>query len=251
MSTMPKPFIHKACCTLPPVVSSYTPRGATVRVGQDMNCYAVGRADATRAIVIIYDIFGLHPATKQTADLLAQGLDARVVMPDLFLGKPWPLSNFPPKNPADLAKFFEVSGAWDVVHPRLVATLDYLAKHHPSITSVGLLGFCWGGKIMTRALNELADRVKAGASAHPYLVTAEDIEATQRPVALLPSKDEGDMTAVEAKIAEKWGDKGLFKAFDDMHHGWCAARADFDSKLNRDRTHEAVEDLVAFFDKNL
>lgn len=53
-----------------------------------------GPADATRAIVLIYDIFGYFDQTLQGADILAYGDDKhryKVYMPDWFKGQPCPI----------------------------------------------------------------------------------------------------------------------------------------------------------------
>ncbi|KAI9216155.1 hypothetical protein BC828DRAFT_409747 [Blastocladiella britannica] len=57
----------KACCTLPPVVSEYTPKGEHVALMEGMDAYVVGPANAKRVVVFIYSISDYHPATKQSA----------------------------------------------------------------------------------------------------------------------------------------------------------------------------------------
>ena len=43
----------------------------------------------------------------------------------------------------------------------------------------------------------------------------------------------------------------FYRYFDDMHHGFAAARGDFGDALNKQRRDEAVDMMVAFFDANL
>lgn len=63
----------KACCTVPPVVSSgYQEKGEYITVN-GMKTYATGSKDAKDAIFLIYDIFGFFPQTLQGADILAYG----------------------------------------------------------------------------------------------------------------------------------------------------------------------------------
>jgi hypothetical protein len=53
-----------------------------------------GPADATKAIVVVYDIFGYFDQTVQGADILAFSDDHqkyKVFMPDWFKGKPCPI----------------------------------------------------------------------------------------------------------------------------------------------------------------
>lgn len=53
-----------------------------------------GPSDATKAIVVIYDIFGFFEQTLQGADILAHSDDSqkyKVYMPDWFKGEPCPI----------------------------------------------------------------------------------------------------------------------------------------------------------------
>lgn len=52
-----------------------------------------GPADATKAIVIIYDIFGYFEQTLQGADILAHSGEQKykVFIPDFFKGEPCPI----------------------------------------------------------------------------------------------------------------------------------------------------------------
>jgi hypothetical protein len=82
MATSSPPTHNAACCKLPPVVSDYTAQGQIISLPNlSMDLYVTGPKDASRYIIFNYDIFGFHPCTKQTADLLSIGLGARVVMP--------------------------------------------------------------------------------------------------------------------------------------------------------------------------
>lgn len=54
-----------------------------------------GPADATKAIVVVYDIFGYFDQTLQGSDILAFSNDQqkyKVYMPDWFEGTPFPIS---------------------------------------------------------------------------------------------------------------------------------------------------------------
>lgn len=86
---------NQACCSIPPVQSDYSPKGANVTVG-GLDAYTVGPKDSKKAIVVVYDIFGFWPTTKQGADLLAEATKSRVIMPDFFRGKPFPQEYYPP-----------------------------------------------------------------------------------------------------------------------------------------------------------
>lgn len=80
-----------ACCTVPAVVDhEYKEKGDYVTIA-GTKVYATGPADANKAILFIFDIFGYFPQTLQGADILAYGdkeQQYRVYMPDFFDGKP-------------------------------------------------------------------------------------------------------------------------------------------------------------------
>lgn len=83
----------EACCSVPPVVASgYQARGAYEQVG-GMRTYVTGPADATKALVVVFDIFGYFDQTVQGADILAfnDAQKYRVYMPDWFGGRPCPI----------------------------------------------------------------------------------------------------------------------------------------------------------------
>ncbi|KAI9168333.1 hypothetical protein H9P43_007705 [Blastocladiella emersonii ATCC 22665] len=236
----------KACCTLPPVVSDYTPKGAHVTLDGGLDAYVVGPADAATALVMTYDIFGYHPATKQTVDLLAHGLGARVYMPDFFEGNAWSLANFPPKDGPAFMQWVTTAGGWSRIKPLLSASIAHAKAH--GAHKVGVVGLCWGSLMAVQAADELAADLAGAALLHPAFLKLELIQAAKRPLCILPSKDEPDMADVEAHL-KSTGKLYAFRRFDDMHHGWCGARADFENELNRQRTHEAVDEVVAFFTK--
>lgn len=51
-----------------------------------------------------------------------------------------------------------------------------------------------------------------------------------------------------AVLAKKpFGDKCKMVVFDDMHHGFCAARGDYTNELNAKRANEAIQLTVNFF----
>jgi len=89
-----KMSLSKTCCTLPPVESSYIPKGTESVLG-DLGLYETGDLSSDRLLICAYDIFGIHPVTKQFCDKLGTS-GFRVVMPDFFRGKPFPSENFPP-----------------------------------------------------------------------------------------------------------------------------------------------------------
>jgi hypothetical protein len=106
-----------ACCSIPPIVSKgYEPKGRYETIGGLKTCKSsiplylqtsastanalkstdvTGPADASKAILYIYDIFGYFPQSLQGADILStsdKDNQYQVFMPDWFEGKPADIS---------------------------------------------------------------------------------------------------------------------------------------------------------------
>ncbi|KAK9768575.1 hypothetical protein K7432_000639, partial [Basidiobolus ranarum] len=106
--------INKACCSLPPVVSNYAPKGTFEQI-DDLAVYFVGPKDAKKSVVVIYDIFGLHPNTHQFCDILGEIFNFRVAMPDFFRGKPWDHNKMKPEDSPALMEWVGSVANWDNV----------------------------------------------------------------------------------------------------------------------------------------
>lgn len=176
-----------------------------------------GPSDATKAIIIIFDIFGFFPQTIQGADILATGdseQSYQVFMPDFFDGEPADISWYPPDNEEKgklLGEFFNTKAAPPKNIARVRKIVEEIKTKNPSITDFGVLGFCWGGKITT-LISASGTPFKAAATAHPAMVDPGDAPNVVIPIALLPSKDE-DKDAV-TKFQEGLKVKNLVE--------WCA-----------------------------
>ncbi|CAO3637435.1 unnamed protein product [Cunninghamella blakesleeana] len=233
----------QACCTVKPVVSNYEAVGTIETIG-DLPVYVTGPKDAKYAIVIIYDIFGLHPNAKQFADIVAtRGF--KVVMPDFFRGKPCS-----PELLGDRPKLMEwigKVGTIEIITPQLNSVIQWLRAD--GINSGGLVGFCWGAKIGAQFSAIDSPRFFAGLSfIHPSFVDVKDAETASAPVLAIPSKDEPDMTEyMEVLYKKPFGSLCKHVRFDDMEHGFAAARGDYNDEHNVKRTTEAIQLTVDFF----
>eukprot|EP01012_Entosiphon_sulcatum_P019652 TRINITY_DN2455_c0_g1_i1.p1 TRINITY_DN2455_c0_g1~~TRINITY_DN2455_c0_g1_i1.p1 ORF type:complete len:246 (+),score=45.56 TRINITY_DN2455_c0_g1_i1:62-799(+) len=234
------------CCPteIGPVTSTYAATGATVKVG-DVDVYVVGSGD--RAIITVYDIFGLHPNAYQAADKLASS-GFRVYLPDFFRGKPWPLEPWPPADGfGGLMEWVGQHGSYEVIRPTLAAVAGLArsegAKH------VGAVGYCWGAKPVFRFGAE-AGAIDAAATSHPSFLNAEDATKILVPTCVLPSKDESPLEDVKAILdAKPHHALNVWQRFDDMHHGWVAARGDWSDPEQAKRATEALNIFAHFFHK--
>ncbi|KAF3402157.1 hypothetical protein DPV78_004477 [Talaromyces pinophilus] len=249
--------VSKACCSIPPVVSKgYEAKGEYKTIG-GLKTYVTGPADATRAILIIYDIFGFFPQTLQGADILAtadKDQKYRVYMPDLFEGEPADISWYPPttaEHKQKLGNFFQTKAAPPghlAKFPGILADANKEASSGSGFASWGILGFCWGGKVANLALGK-DTAFKAGAQAHPAMLDPEDAKNVTVPIALLASKDE-DPAAVKGYEANLKVAKHV-DTYPTQIHGWMAARANLEDpevKKEYERGYHAVLD---FFHQHL
>jgi hypothetical protein len=65
--------------------------------------------------------------TQQGADLLATELKCRLVMPDFFKGKAWPLERYPPPDRQEFMAWIG-NTQWPQVEPLVKKTIDFLRE---------------------------------------------------------------------------------------------------------------------------
>ena len=184
-----------------------------------------GKEDSTTAVLIVSDIFGFFPQSLQGADILAYGDQEKhyqVFIPDYFNGNPADISWFPPDNDEKKEKldgFFEKFPPPETAQkiPKLVDAI----KSKYGVKTLGILGYCWGGKVVNLSIT--ADTpFKAAAICHPVGLDAEDASNVSIPIAILPSKDEDE--ALVGKYMSALKVKHITERFPDQVHGWMAAR---------------------------
>ncbi|KAJ9635388.1 hypothetical protein H2199_008391 [Coniosporium tulheliwenetii] len=244
----------EACCNVPPIVAEdYAYKGQYIVV-DGMRTYTTGPANAKRALLIVYDIFGFFPQTLQGADILAFSDSEhpyQVFMPDFFEGQPADISWYPPDNEdkgKKLGAFFKGPAAPPKTVERIPKVVKLLQDKDPHIEAWGIVGYCWGGKIVNLSLQE-GTPFKAGAAVHPAMVDPKDAPGITVPVAMLPSKDE------DKEAVEQWQKglkvKNLVEWFPDQVHGFMAARGDLKKENVRKEYQRGYKVLLDFFHENL
>lgn len=98
------PSVPESCCNRTAASYNYTPEGLYTTIA-GLNIYTTGPSNATRAILLIYDIFGLANQTLQGADILAKSTDSLVLVPDFFHGQPLELDVLPIDSEEKKQKF--------------------------------------------------------------------------------------------------------------------------------------------------
>ncbi|KAG2179991.1 hypothetical protein INT43_003778 [Umbelopsis isabellina] len=237
----------KACCQIPPVVSNYQAVGTIENLG-DLPVYTVGPKTSKKAVFVIYDIFGLHPNTKQFCDVLANNCGYQVVMPDFFRGKPATPDILGKRD--ELMAWLQKVGTIDVLEPSIQRVKEHLIAQ--GVEKTGVVGFCWGAKIAIQ-LSARDKYYSAASLIHPSFFANEDAEGAQAPLLLIPTKDEADLTEFMQILSKKpFGDKCEHHRFDDVHHGFAAARGNWEEgSLDKQRATEAIQLTANFFAKNV
>jgi len=244
-----------ACCSIPPIVSKgYEPKGKYETIG-GLKTYVTGPADATKAILYIYDIFGYFPQSLQGADILSTADDKtkyQVFMPDWFEGKPADISWYPPNTKEKgekLGNFFQTIGAPPATASKVPTILKEIKSKYSKISTWGVVGFCWGGKIVSLTTSTTSTPFKAAAECHPAMVDPSEAEGIKIPLCMLASKDEPkeDVEKFEKNLK---GEKHV-EIFGDQIHGWMAARSDLDDARVKSEYERGYKTLLEFFGKYL
>ncbi|KAH8654471.1 dienelactone hydrolase family protein-like protein [Tricladium varicosporioides] len=244
-----------ACCSIPPIVAKgYEGKGKYETIG-GLNTYVTGPADASKAILYIYDIFGYFPQSIQGADILATAGTKdkyRVYMPDWFEGKPADISWYPPdtkEKGEKLGNFFQTTGAPPTTAAKIPGYIKEIESINSAIKTWGVVGFCWGGKIVSLTTSKSDTPFKAGAECHPAMVDPSEAEGIKIPLCMLASKDEPEADVEKFKANLK-GEKHV-EIFGDQIHGWMAARADLEDSRVKEEYERGYKTLVEFFAKYL
>lgn len=147
-----------------------------------------------------------------------------------------------------LGNFFGTTGAPLKSAAKIPVLVKEIEKLYPNIKTWGIVGFCWGGKVVSLVTSS-SDKFSAGAEVHPAMVDPADAEKIKIPLALLASKDENpeDVKKFEANLT---GPKHV-ETFDDQIHGWMAARSDLEDPRVKQEYERGYKILLEFFAKHL
>ncbi|KAG4270724.1 hypothetical protein FPRO04_02705 [Fusarium proliferatum] len=254
MTTMPASHGHnEACCNIPPVVSKgYEAKGTYKEIG-GYKTYVTGPVDAKKAIVVIYDIFGYFDQTLQGADILAFS-DAhqkyKVFIPDWFKGSPCPIEIYPPDNDDKKKQLGDFFGTYPP--PKVAGQVpDYVKAvkdQDSAIEKFGIIGYCWGGKVVALSVKADSNPFSIAAQIHPAMVDASDAEGLSVPTMLLASKEEPDEEV--KKFEDNLKVAKHVETFKDQIHGWMAARADLSDNRVKEEYERGYKTVLEFFGKN-
>ena len=217
-----------------------------------MDAYVTGDKNSSNVLVCIFDIFGFWNTTKQGADLLGDSMKTKIVMPDLFRNRPWPIDGFPPRDEAEdqkLSQWFESVGNFGERAKDVRAVVDELKSN--GAQKLGLYGLCWGGNVAVQLAGK--DSPFVGVSIiHPAFLSPDDAKGFTVPVSFFPSKVEpkNDADGFWATMQKEHPDlaaKSQYKYYDENHHGFAAARANLEDKSNYFAFQDLYTRLADFF----
>lgn len=177
-----------------------------------LDVYVSGSLEASEAAVImVSDVFGWKvPLFRKLADKVARN-GYYVVAPDFF-------HNDPLVNISDI-------DTWILRHP-MNASVEpakevVLAVKAKGISSVGLAGFCWGGKVVILTGNSQKGLVNAIVQLHPAPPATSDYATMVTPIMILaaPTDQVQNFTSL-LESRKKHHVKVFVKIFKDVVHGW-------------------------------
>jgi len=240
----------EACCTIPPVSANYKEKGEFVEI-DGLKTYITGPETATTAVVLIYDVFGFGPQILQGADILAHASSKhqfRVFIPDFLVGNLADPNWFPPDTAEKrkaVGSYFGPQGPAnaDVMLSKLLSIVDVL-KEEKSVQKLGVVGYCWGAKIVSVASTENTP-FGAAVELHPSGLDPADAPKITIPLCMLASQDEDGPTVKafdDGLVVPK-----LVETYDGAPHGWMTSRGDLEDpkgKIDYERGYTTVLEFL-------
>lgn len=219
--------------------------------------YVVGgdndtNANNGKAIIVIYDIFGMNSGRiKGLCDQYASE-GYYVVMPDVLEG-----FSATTHEGREWMKGF----SWARISEKLQGSA-YKHLAEKKITSMGAIGFCFGAWVVFHMSS--GSELKCGASFHPSIgagpryfgeVETDIVNAVQCPQLVCPAGNDpeniqpgGELTQILA--AKPFGGKCEFQAYKAQQHGFMVRGDIANAEIAKD-VKDGLERSIAFFKANL
>lgn len=227
-----------SCCPTNKTAVTSNYKSKTLPV-YDTGCYK-----SKTCILYVPDIFGFTPQAKQVCDILGDSTGFRVFAIDFFDGKAWKLEDFPPKEGQDLMGWIKSYDYERDIKRHVVELIEKLKFQ--GVESFYGIGNCWGAQMVLKMHRD--DLVTRVVTYHPSLLSDDVDTVIKAPQCHLLSKDEAPLLGIKAALeASEFASQSIFERFDTMHHGWMAARGDWDNEENRKETQRGLDITVKFF----
>ncbi|GAB7354854.1 hypothetical protein MBLNU459_g5230t1 [Dothideomycetes sp. NU459] len=159
----------------------------------DVKTYVTG-SNKDVAIFMIHDVFGWTlPNLRLLADHYAKEADATVYLPDFFGGEvvaPETLEDEKKRAEFDVMAFIGRNNK-EIRGPSIFAVAKELKKEYKKI---GAIGFCYGGWAVFQLGAKGNNLVDAISTAHPSLLTKEEIQSIDVPVQIMAPETDPMLT---------------------------------------------------------
>jgi dienelactone hydrolase len=249
---------HHLCCPtdrpgVPGVMKDWSGETLTIPVKniEPVDCYVSRtRNPSDPWLVVVYDIFGMHPNMYELADWMSKHKNVSVAVPDVRRGKNWPIDAYPP--PADMKEAFYKYLDEDA-NPSLrgietKACIDFIKEKY-NASNICLLGLCWGAKVCSLVDNYAGVRCVIGA--HPSFLKSADGEATTVPTLMLPCAEDNMTLYLTGALRNK--NTKLFTISEHYvatFHGFLGGRGQWHLAAEKPFVDRAKEDISEFIFRN-
>ncbi|CRG87550.1 hypothetical protein PISL3812_04568 [Talaromyces islandicus] len=210
------------------------------------------RTNPNIAILVIHDLFGwTFPNTRLLADHLADEVGATVYVPDFFGGEIFPvdvLSDESKWKEIDLAGF--LSRNTKLIREPEIFDCAKALRSRLKYSSVGAIGFCFGGWAVFRLGAKEVRLVDCVSTAHPTFLEKKEISEISVPVQILAPEIDPQYTAElkawSNEIIPTLGVPYDYQYFPGLTHGF-ATRGDPQNKAERAGMERGKNAAVLWF----
>ncbi|KAE8382502.1 Alpha/Beta hydrolase protein [Aspergillus bertholletiae] len=190
------------------------------------SCYKTG-TNPNVAILVVHDLFGwTFPNTRLLSDHLAEEVGCTVYVPDFFGGEVLPhdiILDGSRWNELDLPGFLG-RNTKAIREPEIFSCARALRTEHKH-SSVGAIGFCFGGWAVFRLGAKDVKLVDCIATAHPTMLEKKEISDIGVPVQVMAPEHDPQFTeelkAFSNEVIPKLGLPYDYQYFPSLTHGFA------------------------------
>ncbi|KAM0331266.1 hypothetical protein ACHAQA_002936 [Verticillium albo-atrum] len=208
---------------------------------------ATDKNNTGAGIIFLPDIFGISNNNRLLADQFA-GAGYTTLIPDIFNGDAtfeW--------GKYDIMKY--ITEGSDGKNPHTPEFVDVIVtagiktlKEEYGITKLGAVGYCFGGKYVTR---HYKSGIAVGYTAHPSFIDSEELAAITGPLAISAAENDSifppEKRHESEVILKGTGQPYQITLFSGVEHGF-ATRGDMSKKHLRFAKEQAFQQAAAWFD---
>jgi dienelactone hydrolase len=240
---------------------NYKPVGHIQKLPDGLEFYAIGNTESHRGVLLISDLFGWNTGrTRNLADFLAEN-GMYVVVPKLLVptsSGSRSASSTEEEEERDYMKTFAYDSQ---LKPKIHSAVHHM--HSVGVDKVSILSYSWGGWVTAHVLGDpdLANYFTCAAIAHPNITleerifggnTAELFTQIQRPLLLIPTRDDPDEYRVGGAFFEPLKHRLPNCEVLDMHemeHGFLP-RGNIRTQPIYDSVGKCMGKIMEFYQKN-